>query len=1104
MNITERLISECSIKNLQGFFINKIASFKPRTEDYQWLFQEKHKISEYCDNIKKIGEAELEDNEDLIVIAVQMLCDLSERSSKKKQFEIAKNILKEEKKDSSFFIFYDNNKNFRFSFISVKYKDAKREWTSFKRFTYFVSKEGKTNKTFKEQVGKCNFKSILSILEAFKVEPLNKEFYKEINNAFYHLVGEKNNAPLLKLPSVNIQTDQKTCRKFAVRLIGRIIFIWFLKKKKSPAGIPLIPKNWLIPRQVKNTPLYYHNFLEKLFFEILNKKTEDRNNTWLDKDHKKVPFLNGGLFQPQKNDYYKVAATEIKGESKYINSLTIKDSWFFNLFETLERFNFTIDENSLNDMEISVDPEMLGTIFENLLAEIDPDTEKSARKSTGSFYTPREIVDYMAEESLIGYLNKRTGIKEKRLRLFFKEQEDKKEDIGKDADAILDALDKIKILDPACGSGAFPMGMLHKITIILENIDPESEKWKEKQLNRITDPLLRREIEKKLDNATVEYIRKLGIVRNSIFGADIQTIATEISKLRCFLTLIAEEQINDKDEDNRGVEALPNLELKFIAANTLIGLESVKKKKREQKLDFAQTADDIQKLKNISEKYLTAYGDEKERFKKEFSDLHSAIIDKEIENAARTGKVSNIMDWKPFENKKVNWFDSEFMFGVKEFDIVIGNPPYIQLQKVCKDEEKYADLYKEQKYKTFTRRGDIYALFYEKGINLLNENGHLCYVTSNKWMRAKYGEKLRKFFALKNPLKLIDLGPGAFDTPTVDTNILLIRNEQTEKKSLKAAALKNKEKITDIKDNFITLSDIDEKIWTISTPQEQKIKEKIEKIGTPLKKWDININYGIKTGYNKAFIIDDKTKNKLIAEDGKSKEIIKPVLRGRDIKRYKAEFAGLWLINTHNGYKYYKNDKDTLYKQYSAIKIDDYPAIKKHLKTYYDKLKKRQDKGKTPYNLRSCAYYQEFEKEKIIYNDISQKLSFALCEKGIYFNNTVYFITSSKFNNYLIAALNAKLINWYYRMISAQLGGKAVRLFSIYVNNIPIPQIPKAAQKPFEELVDKIILKKEAGENTEQEEKLIDIMVYKLYQLSYKEVKIVNPEFDLTEKEYES
>jgi len=1093
----DNLIADFSVDNLKQFFRQRISSFKPDEEDYEYLFEDKEDITDNYKNIVKIGKADLTNSDDLLVITTKTLAPLTDKTGKKKQFEIARKILKEENKDAAFFIFYDDNGNFRFSLIRANFLGAKKDFTDFKRYTYFVSRE-LTNKTFKSQISKADFNDLDSIQEAFSVEPLNKEFYQKVAEAFYNLIGGKVSngnkikiyEPVLQLPSKNIETDRKTFQEFAVRLIGRIVFVWFLQNKTSENSLSLIPKDWLTSKKVKNSDNFYHNYLEKLFFEILNKRVEHRIAD-LPEGHEIVPFLNGGLFEPGNDDFYKAG---FGGFSQYSNTLKIPDQWFFNFFGTLEQFNFTIDENSLNDQEISIDPEMLGTIFENLLAEIDPDTEKSARKSTGSFYTPREIVDYMVEESLVSYLKTKIDLEEEKLHNLFKEN-DLPDDYFQNKEQIINAFDQIKILDPACGSGAFPMGALHKINIALQKLDPDAEKWKDKQLSKIDNIAYRKALKDKLDKSNVEYIRKIGVVQHSIYGVDIQPIATEISKLRSFLSLIVDENIDDK-ADNRGILPLPNLEFKFITANTLIALEGEK----QQTLDFGNTNQDIEKLQRIRNEYLQAYGDEKERLKRRFFELQKQIAQKEFSNGAGMNKrAMQIIGWNPFSNEKSDWFNPKWMFGVENFDVVMGNPPYIQLQKALPNGNgnKFADLYKNENFKTFERTGDIYALFYEKGINILTEKGLLCYITSNKWMRANYGKSLRKYFSHKNPLKLIDLGPGVFNTATVDTNILLIENSRPESAPLKALTLTDKEELNTLNnDDFTILTKLSEESWIILSPEEQKIKQKIERIGTPLKDWDININYGIKTGFNEAFIIDGKTKDELIAKDPQSADIIKPILRGRDIKRYKAEFAELWLINTHTGYK---NSKDEIIQ---PININDYPAIKEHLDQYWDKLDKRQDKGKTPYNLRNCAYVEDFEKEKISWGNLCLNSQFAIVKQKIFLNAPSPLLTPA--SKYILAVLNSKIGDKYIRSLGVTRNGGYFEYKPMFVEKLPIPQISQSQQKPSETLINKIISKKESGEDTAVEEKQVDVMVYKLYSLTYEEVKIIEPEFDLTKKEYEN
>ncbi|HAQ39203.1 MAG TPA: restriction endonuclease, partial [Saprospirales bacterium] len=405
-----------------------------------------------------------------------------------------------------------------------------------------------------------------------------------------------------------------------------------------------------------------------------------------------------------------------------------------------------------------------------------------------------------------------------------------------------------------------------------------------------------------------------------------------------------------------------------------------------------------------------------------------------------------------------------------------------------------------QGFSTFERTGDIYSLFYEKGIQLLKINGLLTFITSNKWMRAGYGKSTRNFFCQHNPLKLIDLGSGIFESATVDTNILIIQKcaskpDNYEVKALDISKEKNISSFESFDNRWVTLTQLSNDSWTIASDIEQGIKAKIERIGKPLREWDIQINYGIKTGFNEAFIIDGKKKDELIAQDPKSAEIIKPILRGRDIKRYKAEFADLWLINSHNGIKG---------KLPKVNVVKDYPAIYKHLQQYEKQLVKRQDQGDHWTNLRNCAYIQEFEKEKIIYPNMTLYLPFIFNDKGYFINDKGYILSSDYFTlKFLVGYLNSKIAHRWIRKNCPELQGGTRELRKIFFENIPVPHLSNPLQQPFIDLVDKVLEGKENGLDTTALEQQIDLMVYRLYELTYEEVKVIDPEFKLIKEAYE-
>ena len=871
--------------------------------------------------------------------------------------------------------------------------------------------------------------------------------------------------------------------------------------------------------------VYYKAILQNLFFAMLNspitpegKETiserrfrngrSDYDNNKLmryeslftDPDlfvsiaNRTVPFLNGGLFDcldDKDNHNYIDGFSDREVVQK---SLIVPDYLFFGeevgknidlsewygdstkkkvsargIIDILKRYNFTVEENTPFDQEVSLDPELLGKVFENLLASYNPETQTTARKQTGSFYTPREIVQYMVDESIIAHLCKHVSpdleTEYRKLMAYNDEMPDLDD---KQKDEIINAIFNCKILDPACGSGAFPMGILQQMVHVLSQLDPTNEKWKnlmlENALGETKDAFQSQTEEERaeklrdIENSFNEnlnnpdYARKLYLVENCIYGVDIQPIAIQISKLRFFISLVVDQKSNNNPVDNFGIRPLPNLEAKFVAANSLLGLNT-----EDTSLFTTPEIREIEKqLQIANHKIFSAKTYKtKRKYREMLKELRHQMVGKLAEmNAVGDAQMEQLASWDMFnQNACAGFFDPEWMFGVKDgFDIVIGNPPYVQLQN---DEGKLRKMYENCGYETFASTGDIYCLFYERGHQLLKDGAHLCYITSNKWMRAGYGEKTRKFFATKtNPMLLIDFGGvKVFKSATVDTNILLIAKETNS--HITKCAVVNKQ----VKESINNLSVFVEQnctecdfagadSWVILSPIEQSIKKKIEAIGKPLKDWDINIYRGVLTGFNEAFIISTDKRNEILDnclsddERKRTEELIRPILRGRDIKRYSYDWANLWLINSHNGVK----------GRIPRINIEEYPAVKAHLDQYWTKIKNRADKGDTPYNLRNCAYLEDFAQPKLVYNDIAQELSFALAEDGIFLNNTAYFIGSENIDllQYFQKILNSKLMDWYYRTISVQLGEKAVRMFSIYVLRIPIPYPMRPLNETFD------------------------------------------------------
>ena len=993
------------------------------------------------------------------------------------------------------FCYRKNESILRFSYVSEtwgfnKQGEYEKISTDTKRYTYLLG-EGRGCHTAIKQFGKLkeSKQALTDITEAFSVETLTKQFYKDLFEWYQWAIDDSTQ---VTFPN-NITTeddDRDDVEKKIIRMITRIMFVWFIKQKE------LVP-NRIFDIEYLSTILkefdpysttvgnYYNAIFQNLFFATLNCAIEDENGntrkfaTSTKRDVKtlyryaemfsiseqeivnlfsEVPFLNGGLFECLDKTRYIDGVEQCYNfdgfsrndarfvDGRYKHRAVVPNILFFEpekgLLSILSRYNFTIEENSPEEQQVALDPELLGKVFENLLGAYNPETKETARNQSGSFYTPREIVNYMVDESLIAYLGNNDFVRS----LFsynFTFDKTKSNEYLKIADKLKD----VKILDPACGSGAFPMGLLNRMIDILERISPNED----------------------------IYELKLSVIENCLYGCDIQSIAAQITKLRFFISLICNCE-KDASKPNFGIPTLPNLETNFVSANSLIA-----KKKEDIQLNLfkSEEIESIKKeLHQIRHLHFSAKSTStKHRLREKDLALREKLIELlSDENNFASDDAKQLAEWNPYDQNAVSpFFDPEWMFGVNNgFDIVIGNPPYIQLQN---NGGELAKLYEGCGYSTFARTGDIYCLFYERGWQLLKKDGHLCYITSNKWMRAGYGEKTRDFFANKtNPLLLIDFaGVKIFESATVDTNILLFSRANNQHKTTCAITNKqNKDSVKNLSD-FVrqqdTICDFSTSdSWVILSPIEQSIKRKIEAVGTPLKDWDINIYRGVLTGCNEAFIISTAKRNEILAncqtedERKRTAELIRPILRGRDIKRYGYVENGLFLINTHNG----------LRGKLPRIDINDYPAVKAHLDQYWDKISVRSDKGDTPYNLRNCAYLDLFFQPHICWKAVGRNLSFAKVDSGIFLTAPASFISAGEYNDYLLALLCSDVSKYFIFKNSDTTGAGDIMLNIQSLIKIPIPI-------DFDmKYISKIL-------NMPNKEEMVNLYVKQLYGFSYDE-----------------
>lgn len=638
------------------------------------------------------------------------------------------------------------------------------------------------------------------------------------------------------------------------------------------------------------------------------------------------------------------------------------------------------------------------------------------------------------------------------------------------------------------------MGILHQLTLALRRLDPDNARWaaiqKEiagQQAAAAFDtrgPAARNDrlaaVSATFDRyRDSDYGRKLYLIQNGIYGVDAQPIAVQIAKLRFFISLAIEQQPTADRTQNYGLAPLPNLETRFVAADALRDLGGLRREL------VSPAAEQYQRrlAENRERHFHAAHRRDKLACRREDARLRRQLAARLRAVGLPAGPADRIAQWDPYNpSAAADWFDPGYMFGVEGgFDVVVGNPPYVPLQR---NGSRLANRYQDAGFATFVRSGDLYQLFYEKGAQLLKpDSGLLAYITSNSWLKAEYGKATRRYFADRHtPLLLLEMGKDVFEQAIVDASILLAR----QGKSDAIGAAVDLDKLADktfppAPELWGELRPEGDKPWSALSSLERSVMDKMAAVGTPLKDWDVSLYFGIKTGYDRAFVIDGSTKESLIAADPKSADIIKPILRGRDIRRYHAEWAGQWLIEIHNGYG-----------DVPAVKIDDYPAVKTYLDGFYERLANRQDKGRTPYNLRSCRYHGDFAEEKLFWADMSAVGRFAYSDQEIYCNSKGY-IMAGKSLKYLCAVLNSSLMAWYVQNTAATTGMGLPEWKIVTVERLPIPQISAAAQEPLVALVERILAAKAAdpGAVTAAWEGELDGLVYGLYGLSGAEVGVV-------------
>lgn len=900
---------------------------------------------------------------------------------------------------------------------------------------------------------------------------------------------------------------------------------------------------------------------------------------------KQVPFLNGGLFEcldrevsardlERNPDLKKRLVKEgshdvirIDGFSERPdNPLKVPNKIFFatkekvdlneeydtkgktyeadGLIELFARYKFTVEENTPVEEEVALDPELLGKVFENLLASYNADTRTTARKKSGSFYTPREVVNYMVDEALVAYFERRLAVKPvapmpgkprqqvlemvmpgefdlstrpqpngvqeapasdlgARLRDLLSFTESGNPFSNAETDQLIAAIDNLKALDPACGSGAFPMGLLQKLIHVLHRLDPDNARWRAQNrrplelrlaaAKQTPDPSRREtEIEEaeaaltKLDRDfsdanKPDYARKLYLIDKCLFGVDIQPIAVQIAKLRFFISLVVSQKI-DRTQENGNITALPNLETKLVAANSLIPIE------RKAQADLFRNTKITEKeaeLRAMNARYFSARTAKTKRARREdiarLRDELAELLKSDLGLPETDAKL--MAAWDPFDqNAAAPFFDPEWMFGLSaRFDLVMGNPPYVR-QEAIKDQKRALEKHYGGKDKkgnplgAYAGTADLFVYFIQRGIELLNPGGAFAYITSNKWYRAKYGQNLRGWLNRQTELRrIVDFGDAeVFDAIAYPTVIIATRREAPvrqpdEKDSLRVMNWPQDMGREDIP-GFPKLVDeigfdMPQKAlaidgWQLEPQARRGLLERIRSTGKPLKLFiEGGVTRGITTGYNDAFILPDNIRNSIIEADPIAERFMFRYIRGSDIERWRAKESNLWLlfIPWHFPLHEDKSISGASEKAEKAL-IERHPSVYRHLLSHRHAL---EDRNRTETGVRyewyalqrwGADYSHLFQQPKILSTKISFKPTFCLDKTGSFLGNTSYFLLPSANSNFLLALLNSSLAEFYYRKVFL---GKQGGFYEVQPNGLeafPVPRIEGLSARLMNEI----------------------------------------------------
>lgn len=1060
----------------------------------------------------------------------------------------------------------DDLEDWRFSYVRMDYRTVQEETgkvrvktdlTPARRFSFLVGRDENSH------TAQTRFVSFLgddihgikltSLEEAFSIETVTKEFFEKYRMLFNDLkdalddIVASNAAVGKDFADKGVDTVN-----FAKKTLGQIVFLYFLQKKgwfgvARDKAWGTGPKKFL--RQLFEERKYtnfFNDILEPLFYEALARERDQNYYRLFDC---KIPFLNGGLFDPI-NEYDWVHSDILLPDALFSNHDKTKEGdTGTGILDVFDRYNFTVREDEPLEREVAVDPEMLGKVFENLL-------EVKDRKSKGTYYTPREIVHYMCRESLINYLDMElTGadgdlffrredmeflirfgemIHEHDARVRREGQETKDysylipASIRVRAALIDEKLSNIRVCDPAVGSGAFLVGMMTEIIKARQTLSTYID----------------------TEEPRSPYIFKRQAIQNSLYGVDIDPGAVEIAKLRLWLSLIVDE------EDISEIKPLPNLDYKIMQGNSLLEefegvklfdeklitdtpmdetatlIRDARKKQTLLQREYFRLKTDgllttfkrqdlefqLQELSTLLKKLekragmigeeiplfdseAKKKGDELKQLHKEFFEsfqksrkdaikarietMEWELIEVTLKEQHKTDALKRIGEWKKANIRPFFLWKFHFAEVFREkggFDVVIANPPYVRQESI----KEFKPQLKKAFGAFYCGTADLYTYFYKRGLEILMPAGHLCFIAPNKFMRAGYGKNTREFLAGEaTPKVVIDFGDLPIFDATTYPSILLIEKTKPEAATKTLTATFTNSSQLDRLDETLAavgfsmpIAALKPEGWTLERPDVLTLMEKLRKAGKPLGEYvEGKFYYGIKTGLNEAFVIDEATRQQLIAEDPKSADVIKPWLRGRDIRKWKAQWAGLYLI----------------YMPWHFKKFDEYLSVKKHLAQFKSKLKKRgaTEQGRYEwYELQRYAadYYHEFDKPKIVWGNLATEPKFAFDPSSSYVSAPANIIPTDDL--YLLAILNSPLCKWWISLQAAVRAGGFLEYKPMYVGEIPVFPATDAQKSPIIERVQKILTDPDSPAVPRLEAE-INQFVYDYYDITSDEIRIL-------------